>query len=186
MATVNEIRTLVYKRTNEGDPDPDTGLFGNNDCMGRVRGWHFDAVIGVGGVGSKAVSSGLAGKLTWVGIGPHCKRASGCRGPQVSFDHFLYYGQEGPTLEECAPHLATHIYGGRVRATMTCSSSKESAEVDRILMRALKAPPSRRSSGVLKPKAHLLRPTCQPRPCRTKKAKGKAACSGQRHKKCGQ
>ena len=29
-----QMRTLIYKRTHTGDPDPKTGVFGNNDCMG--------------------------------------------------------------------------------------------------------------------------------------------------------
>ncbi len=40
------MRTLIYKRTHSGDPDPETGVFGNHDCMGRVKDWQFDAVIG--------------------------------------------------------------------------------------------------------------------------------------------
>jgi hypothetical protein len=65
------MRTLIYKRTHNGDPDPETGTFGNADCMGRVRGWNFDAVIGVGGIGREPELEGIAGKVTWVGIGPH-------------------------------------------------------------------------------------------------------------------
>ena len=41
--------TLVYKMTHKGDPDPDLGHWGVEDCMGRVRGFKFDAVIGIGG-----------------------------------------------------------------------------------------------------------------------------------------
>jgi hypothetical protein len=47
------MRTLIYKRTHTGDPDPETGVFGNNDCMGEVRCWDFDAVIGIGGIGEE-------------------------------------------------------------------------------------------------------------------------------------
>jgi hypothetical protein len=43
------MRTLIYKRTHPGDPDT-TGRFGVCDCMGRVRTWDFEAVIGVGGL----------------------------------------------------------------------------------------------------------------------------------------
>ena len=42
------MRTLIYKRTHPGDPD-EKGRFGICDCMGRVRAWDFEAVIGVGG-----------------------------------------------------------------------------------------------------------------------------------------
>jgi hypothetical protein len=39
------MRILTYKRTHVGDPDQD-GRFGIYDCMGRVRNYPFDAVIG--------------------------------------------------------------------------------------------------------------------------------------------
>jgi hypothetical protein len=45
------MRTLIYKRTHHGDPDP-AGRFGIHDCMGRVRTWSLEAVIGVGGIGA--------------------------------------------------------------------------------------------------------------------------------------
>jgi hypothetical protein len=35
------MRTLIYKRTHSGDPDPETGIFGNHDCEGEVRDWAF-------------------------------------------------------------------------------------------------------------------------------------------------
>jgi hypothetical protein len=44
------MRTLVYKRTHNGDPDAE-GRFGIHDCMGQVRSYGYEAVIGVGGVG---------------------------------------------------------------------------------------------------------------------------------------
>jgi hypothetical protein len=70
--------------------DPNTGVFGNNDCMKSVRGRRFDAVIGIGAIGPEPERHGIAGKLTWVGIGPlkifddpdHPDR------PRVTFDHF--------------------------------------------------------------------------------------------------
>jgi hypothetical protein len=45
------MRTLVYKRTHESDPD-ERGWFGCRDCLGRVRWLPFEAVIGVGGWGA--------------------------------------------------------------------------------------------------------------------------------------
>jgi hypothetical protein len=49
-------RILVYKRTHNGDPDQN-GCFGAEDCMGMVRERHFDAVIGIGGIGGRAIAS---------------------------------------------------------------------------------------------------------------------------------
>lgn len=135
------MRTLVYKRTHAGDPDPVSGVFGNHDCMRSVRGWKFDAVIGIGGVGSEPRRHRIAGKLTWVGIGPH--KTGDPHRPRVTFDHFLYYGEHGPSFEEVAPVLAAHIYGRHVRVIMDSLSDAERAETASILRTALRAPASR-------------------------------------------
>ena len=50
------MRVLVYKRTHLGDPGD--GVFGSSDCMGRVRGLKFNAVIGVGGASARPRLSG--------------------------------------------------------------------------------------------------------------------------------
>ena len=63
------MRTLVYRRTHTGDPDK-RGCLGINDCMGSVRSRDFDAVIGVGAKAPDAGYSGIAHKVTWIGIGP--------------------------------------------------------------------------------------------------------------------
>lgn len=138
------MRTLIYKRTHHGDPDV-TGQFGICDCMGSVRRWDFDAVIGVGGVGPEPRRYGLDGKVNWIGIGPHKKAAAGKRGPLVSFDHFIFYGSDGPDFEKLAPLLAERIYSRNVRVLMNGLSPGEQKEVAKILVRAKHAPPS--SSG---------------------------------------
>jgi hypothetical protein len=137
------MRTLIYKRTHSGDPDPKTGTFGSADCMGRVRGWNFDAIIGVGGIGREPALNGVAGKVTWVGIGPH-KVPGQWRGPLVTFDHFTHYGERGPLLRTIAPALAKRVLGRNVRAIMNGLSNEERREVARILDMARDAPPSRR------------------------------------------
>ena len=50
--------TLVYKMTHKGDPDSELGFWGVEDCMGQVRGYGFDAVIGIGGMTAEPVSPG--------------------------------------------------------------------------------------------------------------------------------
>src|SRR4051812_47342430 len=102
------MRTLIYKRTHHGDPDA-SGRFGVYDCMGSVRRWHYDAVIGVGGVGPEARSHGLDGRVNWIGIGPHKLRVAAKWGPLVTFDHFVFYGSRGPELEKLAPLLAGRL-----------------------------------------------------------------------------
>jgi len=136
------MRTLIYKRTHSGDPDPTSGLFGVHDCMGRDRDRMFEAVIGVGGIGEEPQRWNIAGKLTWVGIGPHRVALPGGRGPLVSFEHFRYYGEDGQLLIELAPRLAARLYGCNVRVLIDDLSSVERREVGRILELAKNAPAS--------------------------------------------
>ena len=140
------MRTLIYKRTHSGDPDPKTGIFGCHDCMGQVRGWDYDAVIGVGGIGSEPQRNNIAGKLTWVGISPH--KTGDPRRLKVAFDHFLYYGEDGKLLSELAPVLAKHLYDGKARVLMDSLSDEERREVKKILRLAEDAPPSGRLKSV--------------------------------------
>ena len=118
------MRTLIYKRTHSGDPDPNTGVFGNHDCMGGVRGWPFDAVIGIGGVGQEPQSHLIAGKLTWVGIGPQVIDHT-ARGPQLIFHHFWYRGDEGPLLQKKYPGLASRMYGKNVKVLLHSQSPSQ-------------------------------------------------------------
>jgi hypothetical protein len=136
------VRVLVYKRTHTGDPDPETGTFGCNHCMGSVRGWNYDAVIGVGGIGAEPVSHDIAGKVTWIGIGPHHVDVGDERGPGVQFDHFLLYDADGPVFRKLAPKLAKRMYDNGIRVVLHDLTATELAEVAGILKRANNAPPS--------------------------------------------
>ena len=125
------MRTLLYKRTHTGDPD-DGGRFGIHGCMGRVRAWDFEAVIGVGGLGAEPTSHGIDGRVTWIGIGPHRHAAKDRRGPLVTFDHFLYYGEQGPLFRNIAPALANRmLYDNNARTLMDSLSREEQREVNR-------------------------------------------------------
>ena len=134
------MRTLLYKRTHSGDPDT-RGQFGINGCMGGVRSWEFDAVIGVGGQGAEAVAWGIARKLTWIGIGPHKSPVAGVRDPILTFDHFWYEGDRGPELSSIAPCLAELMYVKRARTVMTFTPQQQ-AEVNNLLARASSSPAS--------------------------------------------
>lgn len=147
MTPNKRMRTLIYKRTHSDDPDRNTGVFGNEDCMGPVRGWSFDAVIGVGGIGRESQKNCIAKKLTWVGIGSHKNMKDDLLHPLVTFDHFLYYGENGPLLETLAPELASHIYGKNVRVILDSLSENELLEVDKILDLARNEPSSMKLSG---------------------------------------
>jgi hypothetical protein len=131
----------MYKRTHPGDPDV-RGRFGIQDCMGRVRTWAFDAVIGVGGISAEPESYGLAGRVNWIGIGPHKRAVANKRGPIVTFDHFVLYGSRGPILREWAPTLASRMYSTNVRVLMDAVDAAERRELGRLLALAKSAPPS--------------------------------------------
>lgn len=152
------MRTLVYKRTHNGDPD-EKGRFGIHDCMRQVRGYGYDAVIGVGGVGDEPEAWGIAGKVNWIGIGPH-KSEVGKRGPLVTFDHFLQFGADAPEFLELAPRLASRMYENNVRLVMDDVDAVERKEIAAILELAKSAPPS----GARRDPQPLDRPPGAPRP----------------------
>lgn len=125
------LKILVYKRTHVGDPDI-KGRFGINDCMGTIRNLHFDAVIGVGGIGLEPQSFGIDRKINWVGVNP--KRhlaAGGARAGVVTFEKFALFEDKGPNFQELAPTLAKRMYAGRrfVFKSMTPSEYAEALEL---------------------------------------------------------
>ncbi len=126
-------RVLVYKRTHAGDPNA-RGEFGCSDCMGPVRSWNFDAVIGVGGIGRDAIVGGVAGMVNWIGIDPH-KTTGAYEHPILTFDHFLDLHDEKLDFREVAPLIAERIYSKNIRATMTFTPA-ERKEIEKLLKRA--------------------------------------------------
>lgn len=125
---MSQLRILTYKRTHTGDPDW-SGRFGINDCMGAIRNRHFDAVIGVGGIGLEPKSWGIAGKLTWVGVGPRrSEGGGGRRGDVVSFEQFILLDADGPDFRRIAPNLARRLFEGRVRTLIDGYSQAEFQE----------------------------------------------------------
>jgi hypothetical protein len=109
------MRILVYKRTHTGDPD-EFGRFGIRNCMGRIRSLEYDAVIGIGGRGWEPRQFRIAGKFTWVGVGPRKGELSeDGRGPIVRFDRFSRFDADGPELGAVAPQLAKYMYTRRYK-----------------------------------------------------------------------
>lgn len=130
------MRILTYKRTHVGDPDA-TGVFGVHDCMGQVRGYEFDAVIGVGGIGAEPRSYGIDGKINWVGIKAKKIPKQG-HAPTVMFEHFVLEEQEGPLLRAMAPNLAQRMYEGGSRILLNDYTEAERAEALAIIEWAFK------------------------------------------------
>jgi hypothetical protein len=135
------LNTLIYKRTHKGDPDK-SGIFGIHDCMGSVRAWGFDAVIGVGVKNPDRGSEGIASKINWIGINPYRADASSAewngarrpdwsttfRGPLVRFDRFVFRDDEGPYLETLAPSLFCHLFKDAKHFVMSKNLPREMQE----------------------------------------------------------
>jgi hypothetical protein len=132
-----QMRTLIYKRVHTGDPDPKTGVFGNNDCMGSARGRRLNAVIGVGGLGREPKSYGIAGKLNWIGIDPIYSGRTR-RGPRLRFRHFMDFEQGGPLMREKYPALASYMYDNKVRSFVHPTSPAGGREVNEVLNREVR------------------------------------------------
>lgn len=126
------MRILTYKRTHVGDPDLN-GRFGVNTCMGKIRDYAYDAVIGVGGTGVEPKSHGIDGRINWVGIGPTRRAAPTKRAREVTFDYFLYLEEEGPLLSDMAPSLAKRLYNTGARFILKGYNTAELEEAHHIL-----------------------------------------------------
>jgi hypothetical protein len=131
------MRILTYKRTHIGDPDP-AGRFGINDCMGRVRNWNFDAVIGVGGYGSEPQSYGIEGRVNWVGLNPKRRPHPEGYGQIVTFEFFVLLEANGPSLLDIAPSLARRMYEKKARVLLKSYSPEEKAEAEALILSTLK------------------------------------------------
>jgi hypothetical protein len=131
--------TLVYKMTHKGDPNPNLGCWGVNDCMGQVRGYDFDAVIGIGGRSWWTNQTNRAGEIVWIGLGPQ-QKSVGKRGPEIRFAHFQYFGEGELILKEIAPKLDKSMHKQRYR--LHGFSQTEQQEIDGILELAKDAKPS--------------------------------------------
>jgi len=103
------MRVLIYKRTHKGDPD-EKGIFGNQDCMGRIRNWNYDAVIGIGGKTSYKGQENIRYRINWVGLGPKRFKSNSKRGDYVLFSHIEVYEENGEEIQHNYPSLFNHMY----------------------------------------------------------------------------
>jgi hypothetical protein len=142
--------------------------------MGSVRNFRYDAVIGIGGIGHEAVANGISEKINWIGIGPHKSFVDAKRGPEVTFDHFLNFGKDGPAFRELAPILALRMYSLNVRYTIVDPSDKSYGEICQIVSVSDSAPPSG-TSGNKQAKERGQRP-CKASPRNKCRCAKKAKC----------
>lgn len=141
-------RVLVYKMTHPGDPHPHpretemNPVWGREDCMGEVRGRGYRAVIGTVGIGDLPKLHHFDSKLLWIGVGPRpWKVPAPYRGPLITFDRYVWFGEQGESLWTVAPTLAKRMLGKNARVVMDFIGA-ECAEVEAILARAANALPS--------------------------------------------
>ena len=87
-------RILVYKRVHNGDPGEE-GIFGRHNCMVRVRGSAYDAVIGIGGKSTEPTRYKINYKINWIGIGPEQLKVPGKKVPEIRFEHFHPFREAG-------------------------------------------------------------------------------------------
>ena len=114
----SNMKILIYKRTHKGDPNPE-GVFGNQDCMGRIRNWDFHGVIGIGGKAPWKQDSDIKYKINWIGLGPKKVSSPGSRGYKVVFDHFKLYEEAGENIKEKYPNLFRYMFHSRKRWDMS-------------------------------------------------------------------
>jgi hypothetical protein len=149
---------MIYKRTHKGDPD-NQGCFGIQDCMGKVRSYDFDAVIGVGGKGVQAKAAGVARRLNWVGVGARKEPSRRKRGPLIKFNHFVLYEEKGEELKVIARKLAQRMYSGNSRRFLFSDrlDKEEQKEINRILKMAKTKRPS---EGAPRRQTHVRSDRC--------------------------
>lgn len=132
-------KILIYKRTHKNDPDRH-GRFGIQGCMGRVRGYPFDAVIGVGGISGWPQAEGIARKVNWVGRFPRKQpNPIDARGPLVTFRRgdFRVLEDRGPLLATMSGPLAAAVYGSRNRFLFRSIRGQLAIEARRVILELL-------------------------------------------------
>lgn len=105
--------------------------------MGRVRAFPFDAVVGVGSLNPWRDSAEIAGKVTWVGLGPE---TDGQNRPLVRFRRFVLLDGNGPLLSSYSADLYNRFYVRNARIAMNSFCEKESSDLSRIVDELLNRP----------------------------------------------
>lgn len=141
------VNTWIYKRTHTGDPN-ESGTFGCSNCMGEMRGYNYDSVIGVGGKNPWKRDQDIALKINWIGLGP-TKRNKAEKGLQVTFKHFRLNAGSGPDLKAIAPKLFKYMFQDKNRRQVMAKNCPKNVqkEITKILNLAKKYPKSKGASS---------------------------------------
>jgi len=117
-------KVLVYKMTHEGDPNDENQIWGETNCMGHVRSYGFEIVIGIGGHGDLPKKQGIAGRVIWIGHKPK-QIYSMWSHPVIHFETMNYFGSKGPLLSKIAPNLARVMLKARFKMSFSENASNE-------------------------------------------------------------
>ena len=136
------MKVLIYKRTHKGDSDK-SGVFGIQDCMGQIRDWDYDAVIGIGGKVPWKKYSDIKYKINWIGINPRRIESNSKRGSYVVFEHYDLQEGKGRNIKTEFPNLFDYMFSSRNRFKMPAELPPHVfEEVNELLNSAKKFPPS--------------------------------------------
>jgi hypothetical protein len=136
------MKILIYKRTHKQDPDIN-GIFGCQDCMGQVRNWDYDAVIGIGGSNPWKEDAGIRYKINWIGLEPKRINPHPNRGiNQVVFKHFELYEEKGESIKDNYPNLFEYMYKCRKRFDMSSNLPKDVFDEIKMILDSIKDSPS--------------------------------------------
>jgi len=114
-------------------------------------------------MGNEPRNNEIDGKITWVGIYP-TKVPGDRRGSWVTFQHFVLFDADGPTLTSLAPPLARRMYEGRVRYLLKGYSNSEKAEAEQIIAWAMEA-----TAGIAGEQVAIYKGFCLKCVCKTSK-----------------
>lgn len=142
------MKVLIYKRTHKHDPNTE-GVFGNQDCMGRVRNFNYDAVIGIGGKAPWKVDEDIKHKINWIGLEPKKIPSPKLRGDKVVFSHFALYEEKGVNIKENFPNLFEYMYGSRKRFDMSSDLPKDVFEEVKAILDTIKDYPASKAYNTI-------------------------------------
>lgn len=134
------MKVLIYKRTHTGDPD-ESGIFGIQDCMGRIRNGNYDAVIGIGGKSAWKGHTGIKYKINWIGLGPK-KIFPTERGYRVAFTHFELYEETGVNIKNNYPNLFDYMFSKNKRFSLSSNLPENVLEEVKWILDSIKDSPA--------------------------------------------
>lgn len=136
--TETAMKVFIYKRTHTGDPG-ESGVFGINDCMGKMRNGDYDAVIGIGG---KTAPKEIKYKINWIGLIPKKISSPKRNGDVVVFANFKLYEDCGNNIQDYCPNLFNYMYNPGRRFTKASNLPENVLEEVKLILDSIKDCPA--------------------------------------------